>query len=113
MHVPIHTGVLFLMFGGAWPTLALGCVLFGLGMGNLTSLSPLIAQAEFDRKDVMTVVALIIGINQAVFAFAPAIVVALRDATSDYVLPFAVLAVPYRMITLILGARPFSWHVRF
>jgi MFS family permease len=86
------TGVLFLMFGGAWPTLALGCVLFGLGMGNLTSLSPLIAQAEFDRKDVMTVVALIIGINQAVFAFAPAIVGALRDATSDYVLPFAVLA---------------------
>ena len=66
------TGVLFLMFGGAWPTLALGCVLFGLGMGNLTSLSPLIAQA--------------------VFAFASAIVGALRDATSDYVLPFAVLA---------------------
>lgn len=85
-------GVLFLMLGNGWVLLALGCVLFGLGIGNLTSLPPLIAQKEFKREDVMTAVALIVAVNQAVFAFAPAIVGALRDATSDYVLAFGVVA---------------------
>jgi predicted MFS family arabinose efflux permease len=104
-------GVLLLMFGGAWPALALGCVFFGLGMGNLTSMSPLIAQAEFDRQDAITVVALIIAINQAVFAFAPAIIGAIRDATSDYFLPFAVLACVQLLSAIIIlvgrgAARP-------
>lgn len=85
-------GVLLLIFGNGWGWLTLGCVLFGLGIGNLTSLPPLIAQKEFNREDVVTVVALIVAINQGVFAFAPAIVGALRDATSDYVLPFGIIA---------------------
>jgi hypothetical protein len=55
------------------PLLLLGCVLFGLGIGNLTSLPPLIAQAEFCPADVGRVVALVTAINQAVFAFAPAV----------------------------------------
>jgi hypothetical protein len=37
------------------------------------------------------VVGLIVAINQAVFAFAPATIGAFRDATSDYVLPFGLL----------------------
>ena len=44
------------------PTFApplLGCILFGLGVGNLISLPPLIAQNEFEHDDVPTVVALI------------------------------------------------------
>src|SRR5712664_2991233 len=49
--------------------LLLGCVLFGLGMGNLVSLPPLIAQSEFARSDVGRIVALITATNQAVFAF--------------------------------------------
>lgn len=85
-------GVLLLIFGNGWVLLTLGCILFGLGIGNLTSLPPLIAQKEFNREDVVTVVALIVAINQAVFAFAPAIVGAFRDATSDYVLPFGIIA---------------------
>jgi cyanate permease len=52
----------------------------------------LIVQKEFDGADVVTVVALIIAINQGVFAFAPAIIGALRDATTDYRLPFALIA---------------------
>lgn len=68
--------------GTSVPLLLLGCVLFGLGIGNLTSLPPLIAQTEFPRADVGRVVALVTAINQAVFAFAPAILGALRDATS-------------------------------
>jgi predicted MFS family arabinose efflux permease len=85
-------GVLLLILGNGWVVLALGCIVFGLGMGNLTSLPPLIAQKEFSREDVVAVVALIVAINQGVFAFAPAIVGAFRDATSGYGLPFGIVA---------------------
>ena len=81
-------GTLLLAFGEGMAPLALGCVLFGLGVGNLTSLPPLIAQREFRPADVGTVVALITAINQAVFAFAPAIFGALRDFSGAYVVVF-------------------------
>src|SRR5690606_32904320 len=95
-------GVLFLVFGSGWMALMLGCVLFGLGIGNLTSLPPLIAQKEFNREDVVTVVALIVAINQAVFAFAPAIVGTLRDVSSGYVLPFAIMGSVQMLAAMIV-----------
>jgi MFS family permease len=95
-------GVLLLIIGNGWVSLTLGCVLFGLGIGNLTSLPPLIVQTEFNREDVVTVVALVVAINQAVFAFAPAIVGVFRDATSDYVLPFAMVACVQLLATIIV-----------
>jgi MFS family permease len=95
-------GVLLLIFSSGWVGLTLGCILFGLGIGNLTSLPPLIVQAEFDRADVVTVVALIIAINQGVFAFAPAIIGALRDATADYQLPFALIAMAQLLAAVIV-----------
>ncbi|HEV7286403.1 MAG TPA: MFS transporter [Kaistia sp.] len=55
-----------------------GIVLFGFGIGNATSLPPLIAQAEFARDDVARVVALIVAVGQAGYAFAPAAFGALR-----------------------------------
>ena len=54
------------------PLLLLGVILFGVGIGNATSLPPLIAQTEFVKDDVPRVVALIVGIAQGTFAFAPA-----------------------------------------
>ena len=81
-----------LIFSNGWVLLTFGCVLFGLGIGNLTSLPPLIVQKEFNREDGVTVVALIVAINQAVFAFAPVIVGALRDVTSGYIVPFGIVA---------------------
>jgi MFS family permease len=78
-------GTLLLAFGEGMASLAVGCVLFGLGVGNLTSLPPLIAQREFRPADVGIVVALVTAINQAVFAFAPAIFGALRDVTGAYI----------------------------
>jgi cyanate permease len=95
-------GVLLLIFSGGWVGLTLGCILFGLGIGNLTSLPPVIVQKEFDRADVVTVVALIIAINQGVFAFAPAIIGALRDATADYQLPFALIAMAQLLAAVIV-----------
>jgi len=47
--------------------------MFGIGIGNATSLPPLIAQVEFVKEDVGRVVALVVAIGQAVYAFAPAV----------------------------------------
>ena len=64
--------VLIVAAGTSVPLLLLGVVLFGIGFGNSTSLPPLIAQVEFVKDDVMRVVALIVGISQGAYAFAPA-----------------------------------------
>ena len=85
-------GSLLFAFGSGDVPLVLGCVMFGLGVGNLTSLPPLIAQREFRAADVGTVVALVVATNQAVFAFAPAIFGWLRDATEGYVAAFCLAA---------------------
>jgi MFS family permease len=53
--------------------LLLGVVLFGAGIGNATSLPPMIAQAEFSKEDVSRVVPLIVATGQATYAFAPAV----------------------------------------
>jgi MFS family permease len=84
------SGVVLLVLGSGVGVLLLGCTLFGLGVGNLISLPPLIAQEEFEHGDVATVVALITAINQAVFAFAPVMFGALRDLTGEYATAFAV-----------------------
>jgi hypothetical protein len=52
--------------------LMLGVVLFGAGIGNVTSLPPLIAQVEFVKEDANRVVPLIVAMGQATYAFAPA-----------------------------------------
>ena len=58
--------------GQSIPLLLAGVVLFGLGFGNATSLPPLIAQVEFVKDDVSRAVALVVGMAQAAYAFAPA-----------------------------------------
>jgi MFS transporter len=52
--------------------IVLAVALFGSGIGNATSLPPLIAQAEFAGADVSRVVAGIVATAQATYAFAPA-----------------------------------------
>jgi hypothetical protein len=71
--VQILGSLTFCLAGGDnVPLLLLGVVLFGAGIGNTTSLPPLIAQVEFTKDDVPRVVPLIIAIGQATYAFAPA-----------------------------------------
>ncbi len=53
-------------------SIVLGVLLFGAGIGNATSLPPLIAQADFAEKDVPRVVASIVAVAQATYSFAPA-----------------------------------------
>ncbi|MDB5500979.1 MAG: major facilitator protein [Tardiphaga sp.] len=71
---------LFILSAGAsGPWLVLGIMLFGLGIGNTTSLPPLIAQAEFTPDDTARVVPLIVAVGQAGYAFAPAVFGLLRN----------------------------------
>jgi hypothetical protein len=65
--------------GSNVPLLLLGVLLFGAGIGNVTSMPPLIAQTEFVPADVPRVVSLIVAISQAAYAFAPAAFGVLRE----------------------------------
>jgi len=100
-------GTLLLAFGEGMAPLALGCVLFGLAVGNLVSLPPLIVQREFRPADVGTAVALVTAINQAVFAFAPGIFGGLRNATGAYPEVFLAGAVLQAVAAgiIVLGAK--------
>lgn len=69
--------------GSSVPLLLLGVVLFGAGIGNATSLPPLIAQVEFVREDVGRTVALVVAIGQATYAFAPLAFGLLRAMSGD------------------------------
>lgn len=69
-----------------------GCILFGLGVGNLVSLLPLVVHAEFEPVDASRVVALATAVNQATFSFAPGLLGFLRDAGGDYVWPLMLVA---------------------
>lgn len=66
-------GLALALAGDAPAALLLGTVLFGLGIGNLLSLPPLIAQAEWPPEQVAGVLALLTAVNQGFYAFGPAI----------------------------------------
>lgn len=71
---------LVLLSGGRDPVpLAVGLALFGGGIGNATSLPPLIAQADFPPAAVPRVVALATAAGQATYALAPALFGLARD----------------------------------
>jgi cyanate permease len=90
--------------GDSAPLLVLACVLFGLGIGNLLSLPPLIAQAEWPAAQVGAVVALVTAVNQAFYAFAPAIFGLLRDLAGDWTVGAAALALQLAA-AIVLRAR--------
>lgn len=75
------SGSLVLIWAGGTsvPLLLLGIVLFGLGLGNATSLPPLIVQQDFAAADTGRAVALVTAFSQACYAFAPAAFGAVRD----------------------------------
>ena len=99
-------GVALMIISDAPTVVLVGCVLFGLGVGNVVSLPPLIAQHEFRAADVGTVVALVVAFNQAVFALAPAVLGVLRDISTSYVVPFALAAAMQIVAALIVLIRP-------
>ncbi|MPS76633.1 MAG: MFS transporter [Achromobacter sp.] len=89
-------GSLVLMLAAQHPwAVWLGVILFGSGIGNATSLPPLIAQTEFAREDSMRVVPLIVALSQGAYAFAPALFGLLRavlDASGQSMIGFLAVA---------------------
>ncbi len=81
--IQIAACLLFVLAAGhSVPLLLLGVLLFGSGIGNATSLPPLIAQTDFSEVDVARVVALIVAIAQAGYAFAPAAFGVIREVSA-------------------------------
>lgn len=95
-------GAALLAFGSSLPALLAGSVLLGLGVGNIVSLPPLIAQVEFDRADIPRIVGLVTAVNQTVLAFAPGVIGALHDATGGYVIPFALAAAIQSLAAIVI-----------
>jgi cyanate permease len=67
-----------------------GCVLFGLGVGNLTTLPGLILAAEWPPERFAALVGLAVGINQFTFAFGPSLVGVIRDSAGSYAVALGV-----------------------
>lgn len=82
-----------------------GIVLVGFGIGNATSLPPLIAQVEFARADAPRVIALIVAVSQAAYAFAPALFGLLRQLGSDNAIFWAAAAIQLAASGAYLGGR--------
>src|SRR5262249_15306286 len=73
-----------LMTTSAPALLIIGCVLFGLGLGNLVSLPALIVQQEFPAPHFARVVSMVVAINQFAFAFGPALLGRLQQPDGSY-----------------------------
>jgi hypothetical protein len=84
--------------------MVLGVLLFGLGIGNATSLPPLIAQVEFNKADVSRVVPLIVALSQATYALAPALFGIARAISDPAVFIWAV-AIQFLAVIAFLAGR--------
>lgn len=78
------TGLALLAWGSSAAGIYTGCALFGLGVGNLTTLPGLILAVEWPRERFSALVSLVVGINQFTFAFGPSLVGVLRDWAGTY-----------------------------
>jgi hypothetical protein len=100
----IGTLMLLTTGGGNTASMVVGVLLFGLGIGNATSLPPLIAQAEFDKADVSRVVPLIVALSQATYALAPALFGMVRTIFDPAVFILAV-AIQFLAVLAFLAGR--------
>ncbi len=90
--------------GAAWPLVA-GALLFGLGIGNLLSFQPLIAQAEWPPEEAPQVMASLTAVNQAFYAFAPAVFGALLQWGGAWSAPALAGALQLAAALVLLAGR--------
>ena len=95
---------LLIAAGGDVVLLLAAVAIFGFGIGNATTLPPLIAQQDFAEADVGRAVALIVASGQATYAFAPAAFGLLR-AVDTAVMLGAVIAFQLLAGAIALGGR--------
>ncbi|WP_246503835.1 MFS transporter [Plastoroseomonas arctica] len=104
--VQVAGSLAFLASGGTdVPLLLLGIVLFGLGLGNATSLAPMIAQRDFSAADTGRVVALVTACSQAAYAFAPAAFGLLRGVEPGWFFGAAALIQVAAAVVILAGRR--------
>ena len=100
--------IVFIMaIGHSALLLLVGVLLFGIGIGNVTSLPPLIAQVEFARADLTRAIAVATAIAQALYAFAPATFGLLRElpesiVVSSNITMFFAIAAALQIIAAII-----------
>jgi MFS family permease len=88
------------------PTLLyVGCALFGLGGGNLTSLPGLIVQQEFPKQHFARIVSLVVAINQFSFAFGPTLLGQIEAAEGSYRLGL-LLCLSIEAVAAVIVAAP-------
>jgi len=81
----LQATAIVLMLSGPGPLLLyVACAMFGLGVGNTTSLPSVIVQAEFPKAAFGQVVSTIIAINQFTYSFGPGFLGWLRDGFGSY-----------------------------
>jgi len=81
----LQVGALALLLSARGPLLLYaGCALFGLSVGNMTSLPSLIVQVEFPRQVFARVVGAVIAANQFMYALGPGLLGWLRDLSGSY-----------------------------
>lgn len=105
----IGVGVLLLFGPDQPPAILAGVLLFGLGIGNATSLPPLIAQAEFGRPDAARAIPLIVALAQAAYALAPAAFGLLRELPASGATAVFATAIAIKLLavaSLQLGRQP-------
>jgi MFS family permease len=78
------TSVVLMLSGPGPMLLYVACAMFGLGVGNTTSLPSVIVQAEFPKAAFGRVVSTIIAINQFTYSFGPGLLGWLRDGFGSY-----------------------------
>lgn len=69
----LGTLLIMISLGHSTWAMVLGTLVFGLGIGNSSSLPPLIVQTDFAKGDAPHVIALCISFAQATYAFAPTV----------------------------------------
>jgi len=104
--VQIAGSIALALAAGRDPLLLIGgVVLFGLGIGQLLSLPPLIAQQEWPPEQVGRVVAMVTAVNQAFYAFGPALMGAALDAWGPAAPPLIALALQGVAAGVLAGRR--------
>nr|WP_280518291.1 MFS transporter [Rhizobium wenxiniae] len=101
--VQVIGSITLLLAGGDHAAMIAGVLLFGLGIGNATSLPPLIAQVEFDKADVSRVVPLIVALSQATYALAPAVFGIVRTISEPGVFILAAAIQLVAVATFVYG----------
>jgi MFS family permease len=91
--------------GGNAALLLAGAVLFGLGIGNLLSLPPLIAQRDWPPAEVARVVAMVTAVNQAFYAFGPALFGAALERFGPWAPPAAAAVLQVAAAAVLMAGR--------